>query len=208
MILCRVQHHPSRSGLIPPLLKALEPLYVEVKQHSSIPPDPWGGYKECLRNLPDCSHTLIIQDDAQPVPNFAAAVRKIAERHPTTPVCLFIGAAPASTATQIRRSYGKGRLYQPLLNTTFVPLVTVLWPTPIAAAFLEWSRSNKTTRADDGNAARFMRKTKTPFLVTIPSLVQHNDGVPSVKGGREHRPWAESWRQALFLADDALNYDW
>ena len=31
-----------------------------------------------------------------------------------------------------------------------------------------------------------MRRTKQPFLVTVPSLVEHNDFVPSVKGGREH----------------------
>jgi hypothetical protein len=38
--------------------------------------------------------------------------------------------------------------------------------------------------------------------------VQHDDGTPSVKGGRDHVPWQESWRQALFLADDATAYDW
>ena len=31
-----------------------------------------------------------------------------------------------------------------------------------------------------------MRRTKQPFMVTVPSLVQHNDFVPSVKGGRQH----------------------
>lgn len=208
MIACRVQHHPSRSDLLPDLLKALKPLYVEVKQHSSIPPDPWSGYKACLSNLPDCSHVLIVQDDAQPVPNFGEAVRRIAERHPSVPVCLFMGAAPASTAVQLSRGMMKGRLYQPLLNTSFVPLVACLWPKAAAESFLEWSRSNRTTRADDGNAARWMRRTKQPFLVTIPSLVEHNDYVPSVKGGRDHKPGAESWRHALFLAEDAAHYDW
>lgn len=208
MILCRVQHHPSRADLIPPLLAALKPLYTEVVSHASIPPDPWSGYKQCLSNLPECSHVLIIQDDALPVPNFAEAMKKIAESHPSTPVCLFMGAAPASTATQILRSWNKGRRYQPLLNTSFVPLVACLWPKATAEAFLEWSRHNKVTRADDGNAAKFMRRTKQPFVVTIPSLVEHNDYVPSVKGGREHKPGAESWRHALLLAADAAHYDW
>jgi hypothetical protein len=208
VILARVQHHPSRADLIPPLLEALGSLYTEVVQHSSIPPDPWGGYKQCLSNLPDCSHVLVIQDDALPVPNFAEAVRRIAEKHPSTPVSLFLGGAPASTAVQANRGMLKGRRYQPLLNTSFVPLVACLWPTQVAESFLEWSRSNKTTRADDGNAAKFMRRTKQPFLVTIPSIVEHNDGVPSVKGGRDHKPWAESWRRAHLLAEDAAHYDW
>jgi hypothetical protein len=64
------------------------------------------------------------------------------------------------------------------------------------------------TRADDGNAGRWVRSTKQQVLVAVPSIVQHDDGQPSVKGGRVHVPWAEKWRQALFLADDATRYDW
>jgi hypothetical protein len=45
-------------------------------------------------------------------------------------------------------------------------------------------------------------------MVAVPSIVQHDDAQPSVKGGRDHVPWAESWRQALLLADDAAAYDW
>ena len=58
------------------------------------------------------------------------------------------------------------------------------------------------TRADDGNAGRFMRTTKQPFLVTVPSLVQHNDYVPSVKGGREHKPGSGGVASGGALADD------
>lgn len=173
-----------------------------------MPPSPWEGYRQCLSNLPNCSHVLIVQDDAQPVPNFGAAVEKIAERHPTTPVCLFMGAAPASTAAQVKRALKRGECYAPLLASNFVPAVAILWPAQKAQEFLDWAKSNRVTRADDGNAARWMRRTKQQFLVTVPSLVEHNDGVPSVKGGRAHRPWAEGWRRALFLAEDASTYDW
>lgn len=203
VILCRIQAHPSRNRLLPDLLKALEPLYVEVSQHSSVPPDPWGGYKQCLSHLPYCSHVLILQDDAQPVPGFAAAVEKIAQRHPHTPVCLFMGALPAATAAKARRVMGK-RCYLPLGPASFVPLVAVLWPREAAVAFRKWSRTGKVTRADDGNAARWMKITRTEFLVTVPSLVQHNESVPSVKGSDN----SGSWCSALFLAKDASDYDW
>lgn len=206
-LLCRIQHHPSRAHLLPDLLAALEPLYVEVSTHESVPPDPWGGYKQALSNLPDCSHVLVIQDDAQPVPGFSEAVVKIAERHPSTPVCLFMGAAPASTAAAIRRANLRRR-YQPLLPSPFVPLVACLWPTLQARSFLYWARGNKTTRADDGNAAKWMKAARQQFLVAVPSIVEHNDFTPSVKGGRDHRPGAESWRRALFLAEDASDYEW
>jgi hypothetical protein len=104
--------------------------------------------------------------------------------------------------------------YVPLRNTTFVPLVAVLWPVQVAQKFLEWAESTprKITRADDGNAARFMRYTRQQFLVSVPSLVEHNDFVPSVNGGprqaRKHKPGKEAWRHAHLLAEDAALYEW
>tara|TARA_R110000868_G_scaffold288810_4_gene549053 strand:- start:671 stop:838 length:168 start_codon:yes stop_codon:yes gene_type:complete len=53
-----------------------------------------------------------------------------------------------------------------------------------------------------------MKATRQQVLVAVPSIVQHDDGQPSVKGGRAHVPWAEAWRRALLLADDATDYDW
>lgn len=174
-----------------------------------MPPDPWSGYRQCLSNIPrEASHVLICQDDAQPVPNFAEAVEKIAEANPETPVCLFMGALPSPAARRARDAMKAGRRYVTINSGSFVPLVACLWPREKAVDFLNWSKTGKTTRADDGNAARWMRQTREHFLVTVPSLVEHNDFVPSVKGGRDHTPGAESWRQALFLAEDALSYEW
>ena len=149
-----------------------------------------------------------MQDDAQPVPNFVPALQAVAERHPDTPVCLFMGSMPASTAASARRAMQKHRRYVPLLSAPFVPAPAILWPREKAEHLLFWSRSAKTTRADDGNIAKWMRATKQPILVCVPSLVEHNDFVPSVKGGRQHKPGAESWRRALFLAEDGLGYEW
>ena len=200
----RVQHHPSRNALLPRLLEKLEPLPVEIKVHESIPPDPWAGYRECLKNLPECSHICIIQDDALPCAHFPVALKQVAERHPDVPVCLYLGGAPASTAAQARRAMLKGRRYTPLLNSGFVPLVAVLWPRDRAQAFLDWSRSAKTTRADDGNAAKWMKRAKQPFMVTVPSLVEHDASTPSVKGSRN----AGSWCRAVFVAEDGAAYEW
>ena len=85
-----------------------------------------------------------------------------------------------------------------------MPLVAVLWPREKAQEFLLWGQHNKTTRADDGNAGRWAKRTKQQVLVTVPSLVQHDPEVPSVKG--THNPG--NWSRALFLAEDALDYDW
>lgn len=100
------------------------------------------------------------------------------------------------------------KCYVPLGPAPFVPLVSVLWPRQAALELLDWGQTAKTTRADDGNVATWVQRTKTHFMVAVPSLVQHDDGQPSVKGGRKHVPWKESWRQAVLLAEDALAHDW
>ncbi len=208
MILARIQGHPSRNGLHQRLIGSLG-METQLCIHSSDPPDPWAGYRECLSDIPDgFDHVLVVQDDAIPCEGFAAAVEQIARRHTDDPVCLFMGAFPSSTATRVRRSKPDVR-YVPLGPTSFMPLVCVLWPVASARSFLTWSNTAaRMTRADDGNAARWVRATKQQVWVTTPSIVQHDDGQPSVKGGRNHVPWAEGWRQALLLADDASRYDW
>lgn len=182
---------------------------MELFIHESDPPDPWANYRRCLAKIPDkFSHVLVVQDDVIPKLGFVDAVTRIAERHPDTPVCLFMGALPSSTASQVRRAKPDVR-YVPLTVGSFVPLVAVLWPTHVARAFLDWSSTARgMTRADDGNAAKWVRATRQQILVSVPSIVQHDDEEPSVKGGRGHVPWAESWRQALLLADDATAYEW
>jgi hypothetical protein len=59
--------------------------------------------------------------------------------------------------------------YVPLLNTTFVPLVACLWPVEVAQRFLEWTEdtTQKITRADDGNAGRFMRYGASPLWLSM-----------------------------------------
>jgi hypothetical protein len=180
--------------------------------HSSEPPSPWEGYRRCLSDIPECSHLLILQDDALPCVNFPVALESVAERFPSTPVCLFLGAAPASTAGRARKAMMRNERYVPLGSTAFVPLVAVLWPRRKAAEFYCWSETaTRMTRADDGNAMRWMRAKSQTFMVTVPSLVEHNDFVPSVKGGssrpRKHQP-GKSWRHAYLLAEDAAAYDW
>ena len=208
MIVARIQAHPSREVLHDRLTALLQPLPTELLVHESDPPDPWANYKQCLDYRGDASHILVVQDDAIPVLGFSDAVGQVAERWPDTPVCLFMGAYPSSTAARVRRAKPDVR-YVALGPSSFMPLVCVLWPTHVARSFLVWSSTARgMTRADDGNAARWMKATRTQVMVTVPSLVQHDDGEPSVKGGRSHVPWQEGWRQALFLADDAFRYDW
>ena len=205
----RVQHHPARQHGLPQLLHHL-PSSVQVVEHSSSPPDPWAGYRQCLTDLPDTSHVLIVQDDALPVPGFWDAVERLAEAQPDRPVCLWMSAIPADAAIRAYKAHGKQSLI-PLGTSPFVPLVCVLWPTWQARAFLEWSEKvpRLMTKADDGNVARWMRTERIEFLVAVPSIVEHDDWVPSVKGGQMGATnGASKIRVALLLAEDASTITW
>lgn len=111
-------------------------------------------------------------------------------------------------SVRAKRAVLKGGRYVPLHVSSFVPLVAVLWPVEKAQEFLEWTDTHKTSRADDGNAAKWARATKQEIRVCVPSLVEHNDFTPTVKGGREYVFGAERWRRALLLAEDGLAYEW
>jgi hypothetical protein len=133
----------------------------------------------------------------------------IAQRETSRPVCLWMSAAPAAAAARARAAYGKQR-YIPLGPAPFVPLVAVLWPRDRASQFAQWAETAaRLTRADDGNVARWMKASKTEFMVTVPSIVEHDDFTESVKGGH-HKPshGRDRTRRAALLAEDARSYDW
>lgn len=181
-------------------------------EHRSSPPDPWAGYKLCLTGLPDCSHVLVIQDDAIPVTGFAETLPLIATANPDRPVCLWMSAVPSNAAARARRAAGR-KTYIPLGPAPFVPLVAVLWPRRAAVEFMEWTETAAgLTRADDGNVARWVkqmpRQSKPEFMVAVPSIVEHDDFTPSVKGGRKESHGRSSGRLALLLASDARDHDW
>lgn len=120
-----------------------------------------------------------------------------------------MSAVPASAAARARRAWGKQR-YIPLGPAPFVPLVAVLWPRRMVDQLARWAETaSRLTRADDGNIARWMRQTKTEFMVCVPSIVEHNDFVCSVKGGsRKESHGLARDRVALLLAEDARDYEW
>jgi hypothetical protein len=45
-------------------------------------------------------------------------------------------------------------------------------------------------------------------MVSVPSIVEHDDFTPTVKGGRKESGGRARDRVALMLAADARDYDW
>lgn len=206
----RIQHHPSRADLIPGLLARLEPLPVEVVEHESVPPSPWAGYRQCLEDIPNVNHLLIVQDDAQPCHNFVPALEQIAEANPDAPVCLFLSKLPRDASAQAARAMKQGRRYVSISWRTFLPIVAVLWPVEKAVEFREWADATPKlpgirgdVRSDDAVAGRWKMVTRQTVRACVPSIVEHPDEVASTI-----KPGQENGRTAAFMAENALDYDW
>jgi len=182
--------------------------------HSSDPPSPWDGYRLCLSDVPDCSHLLVIQDDATVARNFAPAIEKVAERFSEHPVVLFLGGFPQAIAVQQLRACQNGERYMWMPYAPIIPLVALLWPVQKAADFMDWADSgvtllgHPTPRADDGIASQWRTERKQDIALTVPSLVQHLDLVPSVKGGQPAAWGEDPQRKAAVFAEDASVYAW
>lgn len=187
-----VQHHPSRSELLPDLLARLEGIDVEIVEdpEPDARPSPWRCYEECLRRTPDWpSHRLIIQDDAVPCEGFATAAVKALEAQPERPVAFWVGGMPADACAAIRRASNRREAWSDLSPWTWFPCVASAWPAPVVERFLKWLETtrHRVTAADDAVTARFLQSERIWPLATVPSLVEHPDVVASVIG---RRAWA------------------
>ncbi len=208
-----MQHHPSRTQLLPPLLAALDPLPVEVVAHESDPPSPWAGYQQCLTDPPACTHLLIVQDDTVPCSNFVPALEQVAASNPDTPVCLFLSRLPRDASTDAQRAIKQNRRYITLSWRSFLPLVAVLWPAAKASEFLVWAQEHpslpgqREPRSDDAMAGRWKMVTRQLVKAAVPSLVEHPDIVPSTIGRRAANG-NDKGRVAALLATDGLDYRW
>lgn len=216
-VAARIQAHPSRSHLWPPLIKALEPLPVEVSVHSSDPPSPWDGYRQALTDPPDCTHLLLLQEDVAVCRNFPLAVERIAEAKPDNPVCLFLSWLPNPIVRDARIAIKRNERYIVARAAKFCPVVAVLWPAAAIERFLSWAETAKlpghpgNVRSDDAVLGEWIRRARETVWICLPSLVQHPDMVPSVKG-RQNASWGKDrGRTALQWIGpdrDPLEFDW
>ena len=210
-----VQSHPSRRELRERLLAGL-PASTQVVETDFDPPSPWAGYKLCLKAAVEsgCTHSVLIQDDCVVPRNLPSAVMKVIEVEPDVPVCLYLGMLPPQKGLALRAAK-EGKKFVELHQSSFLPVVAVLWPVGKAAEFLAWAgepnllrRRNGQfieERSDDAQGGRWMRSTRQRVVATIPSLVEHPDDAPSTISRRP------SGRTALFWHGpdwDATSVDW
>jgi len=210
-----VQSHPSRRELRERLLAGL-PADTEVVETDFDPPNPWLGYKLCLKAIIDsgCSHGVLIQDDCVVPRNLPPAVNKVIQVEPNVPVCLYLGMLPPQKGLALRAAK-EGKKFVELHQSSFLPVVAVLWPVGKASEFLTWAgepnllrRRNGQVieeRSDDAMGGRWMRTTRQRVVATIPSLVEHPDDAPSTIARRPGGRTALFWHGVEW---DAASVEW
>jgi hypothetical protein len=203
-ITVRVQHHPARPYLLPPLLARLdaEAEVVTDPDPDARLPSPWRTYRACLAPS-TASHLLVLQDDAILCRHLVASAALIAR---DDPVLLFVGGAPVRLAHALRKA--RSHLVPVTLRSSeWMPLVAVLWPTPLATAFRAWADRHTVPRSDDAVAGQWVKATGQPLWATAPSLVEHDDRQPSLVRRHGRSPWrrAHAW---IGPDADPLALDW
>jgi hypothetical protein len=198
------------------LLPGLDGMPVEVVETEFHPPNPWLGYCACLASLADsdCTHALVVQDDAITCRNLTPALEQIASVT-DVPVCLYLGGVPMRTRSAALRAGKRGARFVEVVHGDFMPIVAVMWPIGKAREFLDWGSDPSTMRrrngqpfperSDDAMGGRWMKTQRQKVLATIPSLIEHPDDAASTIARKP------SGRTALFWHGpewDALSVSW
>lgn len=155
-------------------------------------PNPWRTYHECLRRTPAwATHRVVLQDDAEPCPHFAATLRPLVRARPDKPIALFVGGLPGDACVAIRQAAQRGEHWTQLSPYSWFPAVAAVWPADLAFRLVAWAGdanvSHHLTRADDAVLAKFLQAERIWPWACVPSLVEHRDVVPSLIG---RKAWA------------------
>jgi hypothetical protein len=191
-----VQHDPRRADIVGRLLDGLTGLDAElVVDPGGERPNPWRCFRACLERAGDGPAT-ILQDDATVCRDFPARLAELVELEPAAVLCLFCSARPYRTAVAAQQARARGDRFAPVHARDWLPVVGITLPAGVSADILRWceqtdrrGRRVRETRSDDHMLGLWhkARGSRYRALVTVPSLVQHPDDVPSLIGNRAAR---------------------
>lgn len=210
-----IQHHPKRAGLLDDLLAAVGDAVVVTDPEPQGAMNPWRTYRACLEtaaDLPDIGNVAVLQDDVTPCRRFRDALEAAVAARPNRVLALFHGGAPRENLSALARAHAAGETWVELNSHRWVPAVAVVWPIRLVCPVVCWVEEQdfpRGLRADDEILGRALRDLDEPVLACVPSIVQHEDAVPSLMGMRA-RAGGDPARVAAFWVGDAdpLDLDW
>lgn len=207
-----IMHHPSRPEVLARLEADLVAMGAPYEVVSDPDPDgqpnPWRCAREAWRATPaDCTHRLVIQDDALVCEEFPEGVRLALEAQPDHPVSFFVNFLGFQCARAQLDACSRCDAWAWLPLNSWYPTVATALPRDMALDLGAW-RANEKTRADDAVLALWANRRGTRVLQTCPSLVQHDEEAVSTVVGRnrtrnrgaacfigEYHPNEVNWRR-------------
>ena len=127
----------------------------------------------------------MLQDDALLCEDFAArAVEAVAAR-PEALLALFTPGFPFM-ARRVEQQRRRGEAFADLPPAAFVPVVAMAYPRAHVEGLLaysdgsRWPKATRMGTADDAIVAGYVRANRLSVVATVPSLVEHDDEVPSL----------------------------
>lgn len=145
----------------------------------------WRCYRECLRaDVGDATHLLVVQDDAVVCEGFAAAALSAVAARPEAAVAFFVSPQCRRTSHAATVALKARSPWAAWHRADFWPTVASAYPVAVARDLAAWVDARKPdSRGDDAPCGDYFRAHPgTAALVTVPSLVQHPDDVPSLIG--------------------------
>lgn len=175
---------------------------------------PWRTYRTALERTPsNATHRLVLQDDVTLCRDFDSVVRKAVDARPERLLVFFVGGHPVEHARRVFQACDRDESWAELDHMRWCPVIATCWPVHFIEPFLAYVDRQKwppAFRADDEIVGRWLRETQQWPLASVPSLVEHEDVVPSLigrrnQGGRDRARVAACW---IHPACDPDSIDW
>jgi hypothetical protein len=197
-----VQSHPERADLAADLAVRIGGV-VEVvfdPDPGNLLRSPWRTMRALLEAAPDgATHRLAIQDDAAVCDYFREAVEAAVAARPDRLLIFFVGGRPEPHARAVLDACARDEAWAELDNDRWCPVVCACWPVGMIyelLAFVDEQAWADRFCADDEIIGRFLHRKRLRPLASVPSLVEHPDIVPSLKGRRRVYGGADPGRVA------------
>lgn len=182
-----VMHHPARPELERRVLDAILAGDLPAHLHAEVvvdpepfgPTNPWRTAREAWRRTPDdCTHRLVIQDDAIVCGDFALAAEHVLGCQPRVAVSFFCNWLGHQIARAQMDACARCRAFAELPRYGWYPTVATALPAADARDLGAFQISQRQI-ADDAVFAAWALKRRRRVLQTVPSLVDHDETVLS-----------------------------
>lgn len=208
-----VQTHPKRASIAAALQARMPGSELAVDPDPTGYRSPWRTNRHALATTPGwATHRLVIQDDTDLCPNFLEALDLVIAARPDDPICLFISGLHRSGVMALARACDHDEPFAVVPpGPIWIPAVAIIWPTALIPKILSWTDAQNYDikfTADDEILGRACRAHGWQVLMTVPSLVDHPDMVPSITGKQAQLgldPNRVAW---CFIDGDPLDIDW